>query len=233
MKIQIIVLFLLFLMGTGSAETYQLGSHNVSLNLSIPANYTIETPMYQSKIDAWWYVLSITPDTGGKITVAIEENSIPMRSSYVIQEWAASHYKTMKERGVGGYKYGMTTYQGHDAVEDYYPAQKLFQGGRVVESLPETHSIFYLIDDLTVVIVNADNTDESIYRDVLDSMNITKNDTKSSQLEIKGTKSFIGPTSAYAGTGKGAKLGMEDQNIVTMLGDSQSSNITVGPHGVK
>ncbi len=174
MKLFIAIVAILILIDIGSAGTYQLGSHNVSLSLSIPANYTIETPMYQSKIDAWWYVLSIVPETGGKITVAIEDNSMPMRSSYVIQEWAASHYKTMKERGVGGYKYGMTTYQGHDAVEDYYPAQKLFQGGRIVESLPETHSIFYLIDDLTVVIVNADNTDESIYRDVLDSMNITK-----------------------------------------------------------
>jgi hypothetical protein len=174
MKLFTAIVTTLILAGIGSAGTYQLGSHNVSLNLSIPANYTIETPMYQSKIDAWWHVLSIVPETGGKITVAIEENSMPMRASYVIQEWAASHYQIMKERGVGGYKYGMVTYKGLDAVEDYHPAQNLFQGGQIVESLTETHSLLYLIDDLTVVIVNADNTGEAAYREVLDSMNITK-----------------------------------------------------------
>ena len=79
----IVAILILILAGIGSAGTYQLGSHNVSLSLSTPAYYTIETPMYQSKIDAWWYILSIVPETGGKITVAIEENSIPMRSSYV------------------------------------------------------------------------------------------------------------------------------------------------------
>lgn len=174
MKLFTSAVVIFILVTIGSAGTYQLGSHNVSLNLSIPSNYTIETPMYQSKIDAWWYVLSIAPATGGKITIAIEENSIPMRASYVIQDWAASHYQLMKERGVGGYMYGMVTYKGHDAVEDYHPAQNLFQGGRIVESLPEMYSILYLIDDLTVVIVNADDAGEPIYREVLDSMNITK-----------------------------------------------------------
>jgi hypothetical protein len=176
MKLFTLIMAIFILVTIGSAGTYPLGSHNVSLNLSTPANYTIETPAYQSKIDAWWYTLSIIPETGGKITIAIEENSIPMRASYAIQEWAAAHYQIMKERGVGGYKYGMVTYKGQDAVEDYHPAQNLFQGGSIVDSLPETRSILYFIDDLTVVIVNADNAGESIYREVLDSMNITKAD---------------------------------------------------------
>lgn len=145
-------------------------------------------------------------------------------------------YQDMKNRGVGGYKYGMVTYKGHDAVEDYRPAQNTFQGGKILESLPERRTLFYLIDELTVVIVEADNTSETLYRETLDSMNITKKSTNSNQQannDKQGTKSFLGPTSAWAGQGKGAKLGMEKQNIVTALGDSQSSNIIVTPHGVK
>jgi len=45
MRTQIIILALLVLFNVGSAGTYQLGSHNVSLNLSVSAVYSIETPM--------------------------------------------------------------------------------------------------------------------------------------------------------------------------------------------
>lgn len=173
MLLIITLLIPLFLIAAASANTYTLGSHNISINISVPADYTIQTPMYQSKIDAWWYTMSIAPKTGGKITIAIEENSMPLRTSSIIQDWSAMQYQIMKERGVGGYKYGIISYKGHDAVEDYYPAQSIFQGGKILKTLPERHALFYLIDELTVVIVEADNTGEALYRETVDSMTIT------------------------------------------------------------
>jgi hypothetical protein len=160
---------------TQGTHIFQIGPYNVSVNLSVPADYTVQTPAYQSKIDAWWYRLSITPTTGGKIAIEIEENSKPLSTSSIFHDWPATQYQNMKDRGVGGYKYSIVSYKGHDAVEDYHPAQDLFQGGKIVDSVPERHSLLYLIDKLTVVIVEADNAGEALYREILDPMSITKN----------------------------------------------------------
>lgn len=230
--IAVLLLSTQLLIGIVSAGTFQVGSHNVSFNLSVPANYTIEVPVYVPESDTWIYQMTIRPSINGFLAILVDESSIPYYGSKPIQDIADFRLERAKSARLGGYKYGMTTYQGHDAFEDSAPEQREYQNGDFITT-PEFYRITYMLDEKTTIILASYGAGETLYQEVLDSMNITKNDIKSSQLEIKGTKSFIGPTSAYAGTGKGAKLGMEDQNIVTMLGDSQSSNITVGPHGVK
>jgi hypothetical protein len=145
----------------------------VRVSLSVPASYTVQTPKYQSKMDAWWYDLSIAPITGGYIAIEIEENNAPLSSS-MIQDWAAAQYQIWKDKGVGGYKSNIVNYKGHDAVEGYQPAQDIFQGGKVVDSLSEMYNLLYTIDELTVVIIEAHNVDKALYREILDSLDITK-----------------------------------------------------------
>jgi len=154
-----------------------------------------------------------------------------------LQNIADFRIERAKEAGLGSYKYGMTTYQGYDAFEDSAPAQRGYQNGDFITT-PEFYRITYMLDEKTTIIITSSGAGKALYQEILDyiditNIDITKNDTKSPQLETKETKSFLGPTSAWAGPNKGAKPGMENKNAITVLGDSQSSNITVTAHGVK
>jgi len=75
MKLFAAIVVTLILAGIGSAGTYQLGSHNVNFNLSVPANYTIEVPVYVPESDTWIYSLTINPTTGGFLSILIDELS--------------------------------------------------------------------------------------------------------------------------------------------------------------
>jgi len=90
----------------GSAETHQMGSHNVSLNLSVPFNYTNEPPMYNADSNKWSYVMKITPNTGGFATITVDEGSIPDYSDAPIRKFAESVNDYYKEVGIGDMKYG-------------------------------------------------------------------------------------------------------------------------------
>ena len=228
MKI-ILLLALFILVGLGSSGSYQLGSHSVNLNLSIPTNYTVEAPIYQSDVDSWVYILNITPNIGGYLRVLVSELSFSGSNS-IVQSYADICIRDAKATGIGGYHYSMTSYRGRSAFEDSYPAQTVYKNGYFIGTVPESYSMASSLDDRTGIQFTSKGTGEAFYREVLDSINITKNITDIIQ---QGTKSFLGPTSAYAGPGKGAKPGMENQNAITVLGDSQSSNITATSHGVE
>ena len=55
--LMILALTISIFCGTGYAGTYKLGSHSVSLNLSVPANYIVEPPIYRPDLDNWIYGL--------------------------------------------------------------------------------------------------------------------------------------------------------------------------------
>lgn len=208
----------------GSSETYQLGSHNVSINLSVPTNYTVELPDISTNIKG--YQLTITPNTGGRVVVSVHEG--PELISDTIFKVADTLVGDAKTVGLGGLKYGVIEYRGYDAFEMYYPAQRIFDEDVGYIPYTESYLLAYQPDERTVIMIQTD-AGESVYNELLSTLNVTKavSNVKSGGLRA----SFIGPTSAYAGPGMGAKTGMENQNGVTVLGDSQSSNITVTARG--
>jgi hypothetical protein len=94
----------LILAGMGSTETYPLGSHVVSLNLSVPFNYTNDTPMYNADFNKWSYVMKITPSTRGFATITVDEVSIPDYSDASIKIFAESINDYYKDVGIGDMK---------------------------------------------------------------------------------------------------------------------------------
>jgi hypothetical protein len=174
MKFILALSVLILLISSASAGTYQLGSHLVSLNLSVPFNYTNETPMYNADYNRWSYILSITPSTGGFATITVDEVSVPDYSSASIRRFADSVLNYTKNVGIGNMKYGMTTYRTHDAFEYSYPAQKAWKNGQITNTYPEFYCLRYHLDELTDVMVQTVNTGEVVYNEILDSLNVTK-----------------------------------------------------------
>ncbi len=168
-----LVLVLLLLIGPVHGATYQLGSHNVSINLDIPANYTQELPTYLKDIGTWGYMLNVTPKSGGYILIYLSDNAVPVYGSKIIDEAGNALVNNSIQAGIGGLKYGTRTYQGHDAFEISAPAQRIAANGGYW-NWPEFFSLIYLQDEMTFVRITAINTGESIFRKVLNSTTITK-----------------------------------------------------------
>lgn len=181
MKLFLAIVAILILTGIGSAETYQLGSHNVSVNLSVPANYTLDDTGYASEIDTWFYQLRINPHTDGYLTITIQELNIPWYGSKYIQGWAQFNIEDAKTQGLGGYKYKMITYSGHDAFEEYIPAQKVYKNGQFTGSEPEKYLLTYQLDERTVITVRSIGSNKTLFYEILDSMEITKNSSDRTQ----------------------------------------------------
>jgi hypothetical protein len=174
MKSFIAIMVIIILTTIGSAGTYQLGSHNVSLNISVQFNYTSEPPMYNADFNKWSYVMKITPSTGGFATITVDEMSIPNYSDASIKKFAESVNDYYKYVGIGDIKYGMTTYREHDAFKYSYPAQQAWKGGEITGTYPEFYCMRYHLDELTDVMVQTVNTGEVVYNEILDSLNVTK-----------------------------------------------------------
>jgi len=208
MRTQIIILALLVLFNVGSAGTYQLGSHNVSLNLSVSAVYSIETPAYQSKVEAWWYTLNITPAEGGLAKIHIQENTYPMYSSTLVQDFAADTYQNKKDEGIGGYQYNIINYKGYAAAISYTPAQRLFQNGEFVLDIPEYFSLIYQQDEKTIVTVEARDISKSLFENLLGSMEIMDSTNKTKIQD----KPYIGSTSSWAIPEKESTFYIKNEN---------------------
>ena len=236
MKILALIMFLALLPLT-SASTYTLGSHQVSFNVSEPysSSAKIDTPSYNSDLDSWCYILKMENDSHHSITVSVLELSIADYGRTIPSIVGNSLTQQIKYDGIGGHKSSTMDFKGYPAYQDSYPTQKNLVEGVYIENV-ESHTLVYEIDERTVVTVVTIG-DNVPYQEILDTIEVTEAPTKPTKyapyISQQGTKSFLGPTSAYAGPGKGAKAGMENQNAVTVLGDSQSSNITVTSHGVK
>jgi len=125
MKLFMAIAAILILAAIGSAESYQLGSHEINFNLSVPFNYTLDVPIYYSNFVGWQYSLNITPSTSGFLVVSIVELAASQPDS-IIQNIAEERINGAKNFGLGGYKYEKTTYRGHDAFEEYFPSQKVW-----------------------------------------------------------------------------------------------------------
>lgn len=168
----------LLLIGVAAANINVLGSYNVSLNLSTPANYTQMVPSYFPNIDVWSYTLNITPDAGGYILVIVTEYNTPIYGSKLLTRASENLVNQTREKGLGNIKYGTITYKEHDAFEMSYPAQRVQQQqDGPISDLPGIHMLMYRPDERSGVTIEAVNADEGIFKEVIDSMNIVKNST--------------------------------------------------------
>ena len=176
MKLFIAIVATLILAGIGSAGTYLLGSHNVSANLDIPANYTPELPSYSNDLGTWTYTLNITPESGGYISIILSDNSIPVYGSKLLNGVSDGLVNNYIQLGLGGLKYGTRTYQGHDAFEISAPAQKMHADDGFW-NWPAFYTLLYQPDETASVTITATDTGESVFRKVLNSTTITKSTT--------------------------------------------------------
>lgn len=176
MKAQII-LALLILTGMGAAGTYQLGSHNVSINLDIPVNYTQEIPIYSQDLGTWTYTLNMTPNSGGYVSIILSDYSMPIYGSRLINGVAGDLVNNYTKRGLGGLKYRTLAYQGHDAFEISAPAQRI-NDGDVSWTWPEFHTLIYQPDETVGATITAINTGELVFNKVLNATKITRVDIR-------------------------------------------------------
>lgn len=149
----------------------KLGSHEAILNLSSPANYSLDTPYYAKDTGIWSYSLNITPDSGGYVLVVLSELPTPIKGSLGVDRLAAGMLASAAKSGLGGVKYGTRQYRGHDAFEISNPAQVTVEGNWTYTS-PETYTLVYQPDPYSGVEIQSTNTGEEVFRAVLDSIEI-------------------------------------------------------------
>jgi hypothetical protein len=180
MKLALALPILIILISSINAETYQLGSHTVSLNLSrMQTNYSDVQASHNADFNRWSYALTISPNTDMQsfVVITVDEMGTPDYSSAAIERFADSVLDFHTGMGVGNMKYGMTTYQGHDAFEYSYPAQTAWKNGQPT-TFPEFYAIRYHLDELTEVMIQAVNTGDAVYNEILGSINVTKTTKK-------------------------------------------------------
>lgn len=172
-KVLLLLALVLLLVGNASAESesWKLGSHEVTLNLSFPANCSLDTPYYSKDTGIWAYSLNITPDSGGYVLVGVSELPMPIQGGIGMDRVAAEMLKRTTESGLGGVEYRTTTYKGHDAFEISNPAQVTTEDDWTY-TWPETYTLMYQPDPYSGASVQATNTGEDIFRAVLDLIEI-------------------------------------------------------------
>jgi|GEM_PF-3494825 len=207
MRLLSIFILAFLLMAPALAETYTLGSHQVSFNLTTPSVITMNPPSHLADSDSWLYTLNISNQKSYLTTIYILELSFTDPNFNWIKSWPASEAERMKKEGIGGYKYSTMDFQGYPAYEESFPEQEVIGVG-APHIAPECHALAYQIDDRTVAEVLAFGTGAP-YREILDTIQV-------SDAPKKPTKyaPYIGPIAGYAGNGSGAKPGWENQNLL-------------------
>jgi tetratricopeptide (TPR) repeat protein len=176
MRNQTIILALLIYIGMGSAGTYTLGSYNLSTNQDIPANYTIEPPIYDQMADAWSYALNITPNSGGHVLIVLTEFKAPVSNLTLTLYKNAG--KDIDSLGLSDVKYSLKKYISnhieYDALEIAYPSQRTANADGSVKIWQENRFLTYQPDELSRATIQAFSTGEWFFRRVLDTMTITR-----------------------------------------------------------
>lgn len=201
--VRCIALSALICIGWCAAETYQLGSHHVSFNLGEPAKMKTETPVGLPSTGEGWSGLNITPSSGGYGFVKVGETTEVLDLD-AVQNLSAMLRAYMTIMGIDGYEDTVISYKGNPALSTYVPAQSKTINGTVYKLTNVGYSLWYTPDENTMVVVEAHTLNNTTYTKLLDSLEVTKIH-----------KPYIGPASAYAGPGKGAKPGLEDQNLIS------------------
>lgn len=173
MKKVILAIGLILLFASNiSAETWKLGSHEASLDISVPANYSLTTPIYYADFQGWQYGLNITLDKGF-LAVNVVELAAPQYGD-IIQTIAENRIAGAKLSGIGGYRYSMIDYKGKDAFEEFFPAQEVhMSGGQYLPPGPDIYRLNYMLDSQTFIMVSSHGAGEAPYRELLNSLNIT------------------------------------------------------------
>ena len=163
------------------ANTYILGSHQVSFNVSEPYNSSakFDTPSYNlSASNDWTYTLNLTADSQHVIKIMVNELTVPDFGRTWPSSFAATRPDWIKANGIGGYKSSTMDFKGYPAYQESFPAQKVYQadGNNFILYL-QHNSLNYEIDEKTVVHVLAFG-DNVPYQEVLDTIEVTEAPTK-------------------------------------------------------
>ena len=155
-----------------TASLYTLGSHQVSFNVSEPFNSSakLDPPLYSSE-GSWTYTLNMTTDSQHGIMVKVDEFSFADYGRIWPSIFASLRAQSIKDLGIGGYKYSTMDFRGYPAYQDSYPAQIDLVSGKLIEQL-ETRYLAYEIDERTVVIVLAVG-DNVPYQEILNTIEVT------------------------------------------------------------
>jgi hypothetical protein len=157
-------------MAETKTEPFQLGSHQVSFNLSVPANYEILPPVLDSILQS--YDLNITlPGSNGYAKIYVEEKSRPSRDDIKdLAQWAIENANQM---GLGGTQYQLTKYQGRDAFELSTPEQRIRISLGNYIYMPEIHVMTVLWDAYTGITISTEGLNASIFEELKNSLNVT------------------------------------------------------------
>jgi hypothetical protein len=205
MKISWLIFFIIWI-GVAGAGSYNLGPYQVSFNLSTAEDCVSFDPVHQYSIDAWLYVLNVTPYGGGGIQIAVEESSPPLRAD-AIENYAAMRMLNKTNEGIAGYQNQIIDYKGHMANSEYFPAQYIRSWGGP-KYIPETFGLMFLLDNQTVIVVEGTGISADLYDELLNSLETRKTNAALYH------KPYVGSTNAYAGIGKGSKPGMIEKNML-------------------
>jgi hypothetical protein len=208
MKRTLLVLILTLLPLT-SASTYTLGNHEVSFNLS--QNFTADLQVPVVTAGGKEYDFNINGSDGFAI-LSVIELKYPNYAGQLLQNQMDNDIKQINEVGFEDVKYASTTFRGYNAFEKSVPAQKVWKDGGIVGISSDYRTLFYQIDEWTYMGIQV-NDNKTMYQELLDTIQVTRAPEKAVSHE-----SYVGPTSAYAGVGQGAKSGLEDKNILNNLG---------------
>jgi len=174
----VVLIVFLTLLPLTSASTYTMGSHLVSFNVSEPYNSTakLDPPTYISDSNCWMYNLNMTLDAQHYIMIYVLELSNVDYGHTWLDFFAESRAKSIKENGIGGYKFSTMDFKGYPAYQESFPAQTDSVNGTYI-TRPEQHGLAYENDERTVVQMLA-NGDDVPYQEILDTIEVTEVPTK-------------------------------------------------------
>lgn len=197
-------------------ETFQLGSHQVSFNLSVPANYEILPPSLGKLIHS--YELNITLlDSDGFARITIEETTMSLPAVENLKNFAAWALEGASD--LGDVQHQITKFKGHDAFEMSYPEQRLNIAPGEFIPFAEFHCIAIALDDRTGVMIQSKGFSASIFEELKNSINVSPLKLQVKESIPSQHKDYIGSTEGWAGQGQGEKPGYESSNYFNTIDD--------------
>ncbi len=172
----VILIILLTLLPLASANTYTLGSYQVSFNVSEPYNSSamFDIPFHLPD-DSWAYTLNMT-DGSKIIEVIILELSKPDYSRTWTNIYGQLRAQDIEKFGIGGHKSSTMDFKGYPAYQESFPAQTTSVDGNL-RRWPNSNSLLYELNERTIVEVHAQG-DDVPYQEVLDTIEVVEAITK-------------------------------------------------------
>ena len=167
---QILILLTLFLLAsTTLGETYTLGSHQVSFNLSENFTAKMEVPFVMTGGKEYNMEIIIS---SGNIVLSLFELKYPDYAGDTLKKHRDIAIKTINDNGFEDAQYAFTKFRNYNAFELSLPAQQVWRNGSVNAYSTDYRELGYQIDEWTCIGIRVDNN-ETAYREMLDSIQVS------------------------------------------------------------